>query len=358
MNPPIGRRSLLCRGLSTLALGILPRAHSAFTDTPPAASLPRLRLYTWAGYFKPELVSAFAEDHGCQVQIFTFGSNEEMLVNLHAEKGQYDLVTPSAYAIGPLRRGGLLSVMDTSLLPNLTFVDDPDAGASEKASREWSVPFAISVSGIGYLEGRSQPCFFSWNAFEEPGCFQRYTLLDDMREVLGAALKTAGKSVNSTNPSELAAAVEIAGRWIRGARKFQSEAYRANLIAGIDKLAHGYGGDFLHQSEQGVATQFFVPEEGAPMTCDHFCVPAHSGNRQLAHAFINFFCLPHIAAKNMEWSGFRSAIGEARKLLPLELREHPTLYPAPDLLEKCEPFTDLGDALQLYEKAWSSLISG
>jgi spermidine/putrescine transport system substrate-binding protein len=87
-------------------------------------------------------------------------------------------------------------------------------------------------------------------------------------------------------------------------------------------------------------------------------VPAHSKNRRLAHEFINFFCLPHIAAKNMEWSGFRSTIGEARSLLPPELREHPILYPAPELLQRCEQLEDLGDALSLYEKTWGSLLLG
>ncbi len=278
-------------------------------------------------------------------------------MNVDADKGRYDLVTPSAYAIGTLRRAGLLSHIEPALLPNLRFLDESHVGTPGKSAGEWSVPFAVSVSGIGYLEGNSQPCFFSWSAFEEPGCFQKYTLLDDMREVLGAALKATGKSVNSTSASELASAVEVARRWIKGARKFQSEAYRVNLISGVDRLAHGYGGDFLHRPDSGAVTQFFVPEEGTPMTCDHFCVPAHSQNRLLAHEFINFFCLPHIAAKNMEWSGFRSAIGEARNLVPLELREHPTLFPTPELLERCEPLEDLGDAQSMYEKAWGSLIS-
>lgn len=353
MNQLIGRRTLLRRGVYALGISIFPRPCPVF-----ASSSPSLRLYTWAGYFKPELVSSFAEDHGCEVEISTFGSNEEMLVNMEAEKGRYDLVTPSAYAIGPLRRGGLLSNVDASLVPNLGFVEESHAGGAGKSAMEWSVPFAVSVSGVGYAEGRHQPCFFSWSAFEEPGCFQKYTLLDDMREVLGAALKASGKSVNSTNASDLETAKELANRWIKGARTFQNESYRGNLTSGVDKLAHGYGGDFLQQADPSAVTQFFIPEEGTPMTCDHFCVPAHSKNRQLAHEFISFFCLPHIAAKNMEWSGFRSTIRDARSLLPMELREHPTLYPTPELLQRCEPLEDVGDALSLYEKAWSSLMLG
>jgi spermidine/putrescine transport system substrate-binding protein len=350
---PLGRRTLLRRGVYALGLGVFSRACPVF-----ASASPILRLYTWAGYFKPELVSSFAEDHGCQVEISTFGSNEEMLVNLEAEKGRYDLVTPSTYAVGPLRRSGLLSNIDPSIVPNLGFVEESHAGGAGKSAMEWSVPFAVSVSGVGYAEGKHQPCFFSWSAFEEPGCVQKYTLLDDMREVLGAALKASGKSVNSTSASDIETAKAVANRWIKGARKFQSEGYRGNLVSGVDKLAHGYGGDFLQQADPSAVTQFFIPEEGTPMTCDHFCVPAHSKSKRLAHEFINFFCLPHIAAKNMEWSGFRSTIGGVRGLLPLELREHPTLYPTAELLQRCEPLEDLGDALSMYEKAWSSLILG
>jgi len=60
----------------------------------------------------------------------------------------------------------------------------------------------------------------------------------------------------------------------------------------------------------------------------------------------------------MEWSGFRSAIGEARSMLPPTLREHPTLFPAPEILARCEPLQDLGDSLSLYEKAWGQLVCG
>ncbi len=359
MNTSIGRRELLSRGLQSLGLCILPRTLKGSAESPPPLpSPPTLRLYTWAGYFKPELLSSFAADHDCRIQVSTFGSNEELLVNLEADKNLYDLVTPSVYSIGMLRRGNLLSPLDPSMLANRQFIEKEHLNSTADPQNEWSVPFAFSVSGIGYLEGEHQPRLFSWRAFDEPLFYQRFTLLDDMREVLGAALKSLGKSVNCASHSDLAAAQEVADRWIKNARRLQSEDYRVNLTQEVDRLAHGYCGDFLHRSERSVPAQFFIPEEGAPTTCDHFCLTANSENKRLAHEFINFFCLPHIAAQNMEWSGFRSAIGEARSMLPPTLREHPTLFPAPEILARCEPLQDLGDSLPLYEKAWGQLVCG
>lgn len=359
MNTPMRRRTLLRGGMVSLGLSLFPRGVvCAAEPPPPVLELPRLRLYTWAGYFKPELVSSFAVDQTCEVQVSTFASNEEMLVNLEAEKDRYDLITPSVYTLGTLRRSGQISALDAARLPNRKFVEKEHLTSAADPRGEWSVPFAVSVSGLGYMEGKNQPRLFSWGALDETESFRKFTLLDDMREVLGAALKSLGKSVNSKNAADIAAAKEVAGRWMKSARKLQSEGYRDNLTAGVDRLAHGYGGDFLHQSGASGVAQFFIPEEGAATTWDHFCVPAHSKNKALAHEFVNFFCLPHVAAQNMEWSGFRSAIREARGLLPAAFREHPTLYPLPELQAKCEALDDLGDALPLYERAWNSLLAG
>jgi spermidine/putrescine transport system substrate-binding protein len=358
MIAPLNRRNFLKWGGACLGLNMTAHVSSGQTELKEASAPPSLRLYTWTEYFKPQLVKMFENDHGCRVELSTFASNEELLINLEAEKGRYDLITPSAYMIGMLRRNNLVRPLETPLLSNRTFIEPVHLNATEDPSMEWSLPFAVSVSGIGYNVHRHKPHLPSWQAFDEPAVIQGFSLLDDMREVLGAALRTIGKSVNSTVPADIEAAKELASRWIRNARKLQSEGYRANLTSGEDKLSHGYGGDFLHEPENAGGIQFFIPEEGAPTTNDHFCIPVNSQSAKLAHEFINFFSLPHIAAQNMEWSGFRSTIGEARNLLPASLSENPILYPPIEVRSRCEPLADLGNALPAYETAWSALMNG
>jgi hypothetical protein len=42
-------------------------------------------------------------------------------------------------------------------------------------------------------------------------------------------------------------------------------------------------------------------------------------------------------------------------LLPKELQNHPTLFPAAAVLAPCEMIQDLGDALTLYDRIWTEV---
>ena len=63
------------------------------------AAAETLHLYTWADYISPDVVKKFEKQHGCEVVIDTFDSNESMYAKLKAGATGYDLVFPTAYMI-------------------------------------------------------------------------------------------------------------------------------------------------------------------------------------------------------------------------------------------------------------------
>lgn len=315
-----------------------------------------LRIFTWADYLKPEILATFGKQHDCHLIVDTFASNEELFTAVDAGLVRYDLLTPSSYMAAMLNRFGKLQRLQTNLLPNSRYIDLEYLGRSTDAKMEYSVPFELSVSGIAFISNRYTPTRRSWTAFDDPAVAARFTLLDDMREVLGAALKVGGASVNSTSTGEIEAAKQVAARWIRAKRLLLSENYKFGLVSGEDLLVHAYSGDILSGAREKGSVDFFIADEGSPMACDDFCIPAAAALPDLSHAFINFMSEPTVAAENMIWSGYRAPIPEALRYIPDEQKSDPIMFPDAATLRRCESLQDLGEATELWQSAWNELM--
>ena len=60
-----------------------------------------------------------------------------------------------------------------------------------------SVPYMLTNTGIAYQKGRSGISRLHWKMFNQTALKGRMTMLNDMRETMGAALKYLGYSLNS-----------------------------------------------------------------------------------------------------------------------------------------------------------------
>jgi spermidine/putrescine transport system substrate-binding protein len=195
--------------------------------------------------------------------------------------------------------------------------------------------------------------------FEMSGLKGKGTLLDDMRETLGAALKCLGYSLNSTIESEIEAAMELAKVWKRNVASFTNEDYKDDLASGALLLAHSYSGDVAQIAEERTDADllFVLPEEGFSVWCDDMVIPCAAQEVALAHAFINFMLLPDVASRNMQFCYYEAPNPAAYQLLPKSLRDDPTVFVPMDLLFMGEMIRPLGAATALYERAWKNIHS-
>jgi spermidine/putrescine-binding protein len=183
----------------------------------------------------------------------------------------------------------------------------------------------------------------------------RATLLDDMREVLGAALRTFGASLNSTDPAELDAAANLAIRWKANIAKFENEQYKSGIASGEFFLVQGYAGDLLTVQDENGDIEIVIPQEGTAFSCDDLCIPKSAKKTALAHAFINHLCDAEIAAENMEWIGYRAPNSAAYPIVSEDFRGSPILFPPVEIFAKCESIGYLGDKLPLWTAAWEKV---
>jgi spermidine/putrescine transport system substrate-binding protein len=341
------RRHFLATSSAALAASALPGCSKASKTT--------LRVYTWADYLEPGLAATFEKENSCKLQIDTFDSNEAMYAKLTAGATGYDVLVPSSYMVKTLVRENRLLALDHAKLPNLQHVDANYLKRALDPAMTHSVPYMMAPTCLAWLGSKVKDPVASYSMLERADLKGRITLLDDMREVLGAALRSLGFPLNSKDPAQLAQARDVAKRWKLNVAKFDNEQYKSGIASGEFHLVQGYAGDLLQVADENEDIVVKVPQEGTAFSCDDLCIPKDAKSADLAHRFINFVTAPENAAKNMEFIAYRAPNQNAYKLLSEDFRGNEVLFPTEEIFAKMEPIDDLGDALALWSKTWDEV---
>ncbi len=350
----MNRRHFLAASSAALAATSLPGCNSSKTSAGGGAG-KTLTIFTWMDYLSAEAKESFEKANGCKIVIDTFDTNEAMLAKLEAGATGYDLLVPSSYAVQGLKRKGMIHTLDHSKIPNLKNMDAKYLAISPDAKMEVSVPYLMAPTCLCYLASKVPNAIDSWGLLDRGDLKGRITLLDDMREVMGAALKLLGHSLNTTDAAKLAAARDVAIRWKKNIAKFESEQFKSGIASGEYYLVQGYASDLIQASSENQDMRTFIPKEGTAFSCDDMCIPKTAKNVELAHAFINHLTDPEVSAKNMEELGSRSPNSAAYPHLSEDFRGSPLLFPPDELFAKCEPIGDLGDKLPLWTEEWDKV---
>jgi spermidine/putrescine transport system substrate-binding protein len=321
----------------------------------PAFAADTLHIFTWADYVSPETVEKFEKAHKCKVVIDTFDSNESMYAKLKAGATGYDLIFPTSYMIQLMADEGLIAELDHSKLTNLPNIDPAVLDKVSDKSMRHGVPYTLAYTILACRKDKVANPESSWSLFQRPEVKQRMTLLDDMRESIGAALKSLGHSINTRDEAQLAAAQDVLLRWKAQAAKFDNEGYKAGLDSGEFTLVHGYSGDLWQVAQENKKITLVVPQEGTIMGCDEMVIPKSAPQAALAHAFINHLLDAEVAAENMQWMGYLCPNTAALKKVDPEFLSNPAVTMPEDIRAKSEVIQDLGADLAKYTKVWDAV---
>ena len=316
---------------------------------------PLLHVYTWSDYIAPEVVSRFESEQGCRIVFDYFDSNESLYAKVKAGALGYDVIVPSSYMVRIMTEQKMLEPLDHGLLPNLANVDKAFSSLISDPEMKHSVPYMVGTTGIGYLKSRVSDFRPSWSMFARSEYSQRMTLLNDMRETIGSALKNLGHSLNTTDADQLKEARDLIVSWKANIAKFESEQYKNGLVSGEFLLVQGYSGDIMQVMQENPDIAYAIPEEGTSVYVDELAIPAGAPNPALAHAFINFLHDPGVAARNTEAIYFLCPNSPSYDLLPEAIRDNPAIVIPRTILEKCEVVEDLGAENAKYVEAWDQI---
>jgi spermidine/putrescine-binding protein len=314
-----------------------------------------LHLFTWSDYTEETVVRQFEERFGVKVVTDTFGSNEELLAKLQGGAAGYDVVVPSDYMVSILIKQGLLAELDPAKVPNLAHVYPHLKGLYYDLQNKYSVPYLWGTTGIGYNADLVSPPPESWQVLWDERYKGKISLLNDEREVFGMALRAAGESLNAAEPAKLQAAKARLMAQKALVKTYTSENYDQLLVSGEVALAHGWSGTIMRAAAERPSIKYVVPKEGGTIWQDNLCVLKSSAHKDEAMAFINFLLEPQTAALITTKVKYASASEEARLFVPKDIAQNPAIYPPDTVVARLEWIRDVGEAIKVYDRAWTEL---
>lgn len=317
-----------------------------------------LHILNWGEYIDPDLIDLFEEETGVKVHYSEMTSNEDMLVKLRSSDCIYDMCFPSDYIIEQLIRQDMLMELDMSKIPNsknissrmLEFTDSFDPG------NKYSLPYMWGTVGILYntkMVGEVTSWDALWNE-EYKGMIWQY---DSVRDALAVSLLRLGYDINTRNEAEVMEAKDELIKQIPLLEGIGTDNIRPYMINGKAALAVVYSGDALACMDQNPDLAYVVPEEGSNVWFDNVVIPKSAKNIEAALAFINFLNDANLAARNTEYIYYSTPNSAALELMDQELAEDETFNPSEEVLARCTVFHDLGDFVEVFNRAWSEFKS-
>ncbi|MGK8706334.1 putative ABC transporter substrate-binding protein YdcS [Metapseudomonas otitidis] len=324
--------------LSAITTGLLASAslQAAEAITAVGAGEGRLDIVAWPGYIERgqsdknyDWVSQFEKDTGCQVNVKTAATSDEM-VSLMA-KGGYDLVTASGDASLRLIYGKRVQPIDPNLIPNWKNIDPrlKDAPWYTVAGKTYGTPYQWGPNLLMYNAQAFTKAPDSWSVVFEAqnlpdgkpnkGRVQAY---DGPIYIADAALylKATQPALGITDPYQLDekqyAAVldllrkqhDLIHRYWHDTTVQMSDFKNEGVVA---SSAWPYQANALKTEGQPIATVF--PKEGVTGWADTTMLHAEAQHPNCAYKWMNWSLEPKVQGDVAAWFGSVPAAPEGCK---------------------------------------------
>ncbi len=386
----LNRRDFLtasCRGLLRAGLGASLGASVAATAGASMLSLSgcsgasdsaerQVNILNWADYLHPDTISNFEKRYKVKVVQDTFASNEALLAKLQAGGSRYDVIVPSSYMVKQLKKLDILSQLE----------HDRIKGLNNLLPRMWQtkfdpglhvcVPYTWGTSGIGFNIDALAAAYrgasitnksilknsalavdgeISWEMLWDKRFVGRLTMLEDAREVIGAALKMQGHSYNTRDFESIKSATTLLKKQKELVMCYTSDQVIVELASGDSFLSQVYSGDCYQARRENEKLRYAIPREGCSIWTDNFCIPKTAPHKEFAYLWISYMLEPEVAAACANFTHYATANEKAFALVQPELVADQNLYPGEKILERCEDIGDVGTALFYYDQMWTEL---
>ena len=212
------------------------------------------------------------------------------------------------WMVARLVNSGLVQELQYDLLPNVTANLDPffkGGDWSYDPDRTYTLPWKGIIAGVGYhkenykaLTGKDAPTSVAdlW----APELKGKVVVLSEMRDTLGVMMMANGVDITKFTEDEFNAALDqftmlVQDGQIRGIKgnSYVDDLKNGDAVAGIV-----WAGDLVATNlELGSEVMgVLLPDTGATFACDNFVIPMGAQHAANAHALINYYFDPEVAA--------------------------------------------------------------
>lgn len=337
-----------------------------------------LSIYTFANYIPPSLVKKFEERYGLKVTLTTYASNEEMIEGLKKSPSAYDVIVPSDYAVEILRRARKLEKLDLAKIDNFKEnieegfqrpYYDPGTISNRNPYRnlsndqgKFSIPYQYGTTGIAYDSAKVKAPMNSWGDFFEPTFEGKVVMLNDDREVLGAALVSLGYQNNDTNKQHIEQAAAVVEKLKPRIIEVNSDLPEKKLINGEAVAGLIFNGQAAMAAAKAPGIRYVLPDPGGGIWIDNMAIPKDAPHKDAATAFLNFVLEPEEGAEITRKYKFASPNKKAVEILreeDPELVDNKIIFPDDKTLDRLLIIKDVGSSAQAtYNSVWARTIKG
>jgi putative spermidine/putrescine transport system substrate-binding protein len=303
----------------------------------------QVNIVAWAGYIEDgstdpayDWVTQFEDDTGCEVNVKTAGTSDEMVALMQEGGGEFDLVTASGDASLRLIAGGSLQQVNLDLIPSIDTVDERLQDApwhtvdtdGDGTAEHYGVPYQWGSNVLLYNDevfaGQAPT---SWNVvFEEQtlpdgqsnaGRVQAY---DGAIYIADAALYLLAHNpdLGITDPYALSqeqfdAAIEL----LRGQRELVGRYWHDAFVQIDDFLNEGVAASSSWPFQVNVlaaedpAFKSVVPEEGATGWADTTMMHVDAPHPNCAYLWLEWSLDPKLQGDLASWFGSVPAVPAA-----------------------------------------------
>ncbi|WP_243405130.1 extracellular solute-binding protein [Pelagivirga sediminicola] len=315
-----------------------------------------LNIYNWGNYTNPELIEKFEKEFDVKVNLDDYDSNEIMLAKVREGSSGYDIVVPSGYTVPIMIEQDLLAEVKPNEMENFGNVDPRWVDVYWDPGRNYTVPWlwgttAFTVDTEVY-DGDINTLALM---FEPPQELSgRINMLNDMPEVINAALRYRGYERCNSNTDELRDVTELL---MNAKQHWRTMDYATieKLTSNDVDLSQTWNGAAMRAREQRPTLQYAYPKEGFAGWMDNAAVLKDAPNMENAKSFMNFMMAPENAALNSNFARYASGISGSEEFMIEELLDAPEIIipegaPEPDFVEPCAQ-----EVTDLYNRIWTKL---
>ncbi|PWT71964.1 MAG: spermidine/putrescine ABC transporter substrate-binding protein [Proteobacteria bacterium] len=336
---------------------------------PAAGKDDVLHVYNWNDYIAPETVERFEKFCSCKMKQSYYSDNEELMAKLAAGARGYDVLVPTSNYVSGMARQGWLLPLDHAKVPNLKNVMPQYLNTEFDPGNKYSAPYAMSITLIGYNDQKVKELGIpvdSWATIFDPVIVSkvkgRVTVLDSQAEMMAAALKYLGYSVNDRDPKHWEEAKQAILKAKPYWAAFNASSYIRELAAGNIWVVHGYSNDIYQANlEAQKAGQKFhlrhsLPKEGAVLALDAMVIAKGAPRPDLAHLFINFMLEGRNSADLTNMIGSGNPNQAALQYIKPEIKQIKAIFPDEQIAKKLEMLKDMTpQQRQLMNRIWTEI---
>ena len=323
-----------------------------------------LNVYNWGLYISDgsdesvDVLSAFEELTGIEVNYTTFDSNESLYAKMKSGGAVYDVIFPSEYMVGKMAAEGMLAPLDYTNIPNFANIGSDYTGWDFDPENTYSVPYTWGTTGLIYNTTLVDEAPTSWAALWDVQYANNVLMFNNSRDAYAIAAKKIGRSLNPQSVDELTEVMQELKDQKSVVQAYVMDEIFDKMEGGEAAMAPYYAGDALTMIADNPDLAFVHPSEGVNFFVDSMCVPANSKNKAAAELFINYMCEPSVGLANCDYIGYSTPITAVWEQLDDELKYSEIAYPGDDVMGKAEVFTTLPDEINAaLDAQWSEMKS-